>query len=137
MSDKTILKTVYVLLILINLKYIFFVVQIPYTYLFTDFRKENSSVSLINAIEKNSKDLKKEHIVGFISDVEQDNVFYAPSAIKNFYTAQYAIVPAILKTTVKEKYTIGMFEHTTMIPSFLKLKKKVNGNIFIFERGKK
>lgn len=134
MTEKNVIRLVYALLILFNLKFIFYIVQVPYTFFFVNYREKSSFASAVKLLKENAGFLKEEYDVGFISDVKRSRVLDEVSSVKNFYVAQYAIVPAILKNDIEEKYTIGIFEKSTNVPVFLKPYKKINANMYIFKR---
>ncbi len=134
MNEKTIVRLIFALLILFNIQYIFYIVQIPFTLFFVDYKKYNTMSNEVLLLKNNVQELTKEHEVGFVSDVKEDNVLLEVSSIKNFYNAQYAIVPAILKNDTEHKYVIGMFDKNTLLEPGLEIYKKLNNNVYILKR---
>ncbi len=138
--DRFIFRVIFLLIILWNLKYLFLIVQVPFTMLFVDYIGQNSFYSQVNDIKnsvKNIKDFQDEGKVGFVSDTPQNSVFDMEESIKNFYIAQYAIVPSVLKNDKLENYVIGAYENTppkVTVPEGFKIFKKVNNKTYIFKR---
>ena len=121
--DKFIFRTIFALLILWNLKYFFLIFQIPFTMLFVPYIEKNSFYSQVSDIKnaiKDVKDFQDEGNVGFVSDTLQANVFDVQNSIRDFYIAQYAIVPSVLKNDTEETYAIGVFEKLRKHPQALK-----------------
>lgn len=139
-SDRFIFRVVFLLIILWNLKYMFLIVQVPFTMLFVDYLGQNSFYSQVTDIKKAVKDIKDfqdEGKVGFVSDIAQNSVFDIESSIRNFYIAQYAIVPSVLKNDKLENYVIGAYEYVpkkVIAPEGFKIYKKVNDKTYIFKR---
>lgn len=139
-SDRFIFRVVFLLIILWNLKYLFLIVQVPFTMLFVDYLGQNSFYSQVTDIKKAVKDIKDfqdEGKVGFVSDIAQNSVFDIESSIRNFYIAQYAIVPSVLKNDKLENYVIGAYEYVpkkVIAPDGFKIYKKVNDKTYIFKR---
>ena len=139
-SDRFIFRVIFLLIILWNLKYLFLIVQVPFTMLFVDYLGQNSFYSQVTDIKKAVKDIKDfqdEGKVGFVSDIAQNSVFDIESSIRNFYIAQYAIVPSVLKNDKLENYVIGAYEYVpkkVIAPDGFKIYKKVNDNTYIFKR---
>lgn len=138
--DRFIFRVVFLLIILWNLKYLFLIVQVPFTMLFVDYLGQNSFYSQVTDIKKAVKDIKDfqdEGKVGFVSDIAQNSVFDIESSIRNFYIAQYAIVPSVLKNDKLENYVIGAYEYVpkkVIAPDGFKIYKKVNDKTYIFKR---
>lgn len=139
-SDRFIFRVVFLLIILWNLKYLFLIVQVPFTMLFVDYLGQNSFYSQVTDIKKAVKDIKDfqdEGKAGFVSDIAQNSVFDIESSIRNFYIAQYAIVPSVLKNDKLENYVIGAYEYVpkkVIAPDGFKIYKKVNDKTYIFKR---
>ena len=139
-SDRFIFRVIFLLIILWNLKYLFLIVQVPFTMLFVDYLGQNSFYSQVTDIKKAVKDIKDfqdEGKVGFVSDIAQNSVFDIESSIRNFYIAQYAIVPSVLKNDKLENYVIGAYEYVpkkVIAPEGFKIYKKVNDKTYIFKR---
>ncbi len=138
--DRFIFRVIFLLIILWNLKYLFLIVQVPFTMLFVDYLGQNSFYSQVTDIKKAVKDIKDfqdEGKVGFVSDIAQNSVFDIESSIRNFYIAQYAIVPSVLKNDKLENYVIGAYEYVpkkVIAPDGFKIYKKVNDKTYIFKR---
>lgn len=136
--DKVIFRTVFALLIFWNLKYFFLIFQIPFTLMFVDYLKENSFYSQVTDIRKAVKvveGFQDEGKIGFTSDTQQASVFDIQDSIKNFYLAQYAVVPSILKNDTEENYVIGAYEYVEGdTPKGFKLIKKINEKTYLYKR---
>ena len=138
--DRFIFRVIFLLIILWNLKYLFLIVQVPFTMLFVDYFGKNSFYSQVNDIKnsvKNIKDFQDEGKIGFVSDTAQNSVFDKEGSIKNFYIAQYAIVPSVLKNDKRENYVIGAYENSPQkvtVPDGFKIYKKINDKTYIFKR---
>ena len=138
--DRFIFRVIFLLIILWNLKYLFLLVQIPFTMLFVDYTGQNifySQVKDIKTAVKNIEDFQDEGKIGFVSDTPQNSVFDLEPSIRNFYIAQYAIVPSVLKNDKLENYLIGAYENKPEkieIPEGFRIYKKVNDNTYIFKR---
>lgn len=135
--DKIIFRTIFALLILWNLKYFFLIFQIPFTMLFVPYVEKNSFYSQVSDIKnavKDVKDFQDEGNVGFVSDTLQANVFDVQNSIRDFYIAQYAIVPSVLKNDTEETYVVGMFEKTLQTPAGFEEVKKINQNTYLYKR---
>ena len=138
--DRFIFRVIFLLIILWNLKYLFLIVQVPFTMLFVDYLGQNSFYSQVTDIKKAVKDIKDfqdEGKAGFVSDIAQNSVFDIESSIRNFYIAQYAIVPSVLKNDKLENYVIGAYEYVpkkVIAPDGFKIYKKVNDKTYIFKR---
>ena len=82
-------------------------------------------------------DFQDEGKIGFVSDTAQNSVFDKEGSIKNFYIAQYAIVPSVLKNDKLENYVIGAYENSpqkVIVPDGFKIYKKINDKTYIFKR---
>ncbi len=135
--DKNIFRAIFALIALMNLKYLFLLFQIPFTMAFVDFMSKNEFYSEVKAIKnavKETADFYDEGKVGFVSNVEESNVFDIQDSIKSFYIVQYAIVPSILKNDKDETYVVGKFEKTPQTPSGFEIFKKVTEKIYIYKR---
>lgn len=138
--DRFIFRLIFLLIILWNLKYLFLLVQVPFTMLFVDYIPKNSFYSQISDIKnaiKTIDNFQDEGKTGFTSDTQQASVFDLEGSIRNFYTTQYAIVPSILKNDTQEAYVIGVYEKTPAqitAPDNYKFFKKINDKTYIFKR---
>lgn len=135
--DKYIFRTIFALLILWNLKYFFLIFQIPFTMLFVPYVEKNSFYSQVSDIKnavKDVKDFQDEGNVGFVSDTLQANVFDVQNSIRDFYIAQYAIIPSVLKNDTEETYVVGLFEKTPQTPSGFEEVKKINQNTYLYHK---
>ncbi len=138
--DRFIFRVIFLLIILWNLKYLFLLVQIPFTMLFVDYMGKNAFYSQVKDIKtavKNIENFQDEGKIGFVSDTPQNSVFDLEPSIRNFYIAQYAIVPSVLKNDKLENYLIGAYENTPKnieIPDGFKIYKKINDKTYIFKR---
>ena len=138
--DRFIFRVIFLLIILWNLKYLFLLVQIPFTMLFVDYMGKNAFYSQVKDIKtavKNIENFQDEGKIGFVSDTPQNSVFDLEPSIRNFYIAQYAIVPSVLKNDKLENYLIGAYENTPKnieIPDGFKVYKKINDKTYIFKR---
>lgn len=139
-KDKIVFRFIFILLILINIKYLFLIAQIPFTLAFVDYIPQNEffkNVAIIKQEIKQIKDFNDEGKIGFYSDVQQANVFDIQESIKAFYIAQYAIIPNILKNDTEENYVIGYFDKKPDIPQGFSIYKKINDKTYIFKKENK
>lgn len=136
MNDKLIVKIVFALLIVFNLKYLFFLLQVPYTFFFGNFREKTMYSTIITPLKKNKYIFEDKTAVGFVSDVETFYVMDMPGSVKNFYSAQYAIVPSILQNSVNKECVIGVFDKPTDVDKSLKTYKILSPSVYIFKRSK-
>lgn len=134
MKEKNILRLVYVLLIVFNLQYLLWIIQVPYTFLFDDFRSKSTFASTTQLLKSNIENIKDESAVGFLSDTPPVKVFDLVEPIKDFYMVQYAVVPAILKNDTESKFVVGVFHKDVLIDNRLEVYKKINNMIYIFKR---
>lgn len=138
--DRFIFRVIFALLILWNLKYLFLIVQIPFTMLFVDYLNSNSFYSQVKDIKStivSVKDFQDEGKIGFLSDTQESSVFDYEDSIRNFYLAQYAIVPSILKNDKLENYVIGAYEYTPQkitAPDNFMTYKKINNRTYLYKR---
>ena len=138
--DKIFFKSVFLIVILLNLKYFFLPIQIIYTSIAVPYFEKNecyAPVQKIIATTKTIKDFQDEGQVGFVSDIIQSAVFDIKDSIKAYYIAQYAIVPSILKNDTKHKYTIGAVSQEKNIPQNLSIEKEISKNLYILKKDKK
>ena len=138
--DKVFFNSVFLIIILINLKYFFLPIQIIYTSIAIPFFEKNdcyAPVQKIVATTKTIKDFQDEGQVGFISNIEKSAVFDVEESIKAYYIAQYAIVPSILKNDLNHKYAIGAFTKEKNIPENFSIEKEISKNLFILKKDKK
>lgn len=136
-QDKIVFRVIFGLLILFNLKYFFLIAQIPFTLVFVDYMSQNEFYSEVTELRSSAKtvsDFYDEGKVGFVSDVNQADVFDLQESIKSFYIAQYALVPLILKNDTEENYVIGKFEKEPKTPACFSVYKKINEKIYIYKR---
>ena len=138
--DRFIFRVIFALLILWNLKYLFLIVQIPFTMLFVDYLNSNPFYSQIKDIKStivSVKDFQDEGKIGFVSDTQESSVFDYEDSIRNFYLAQYAIVPSILKNDKLENYVIGAYDYTPQkntAPDNFMTYKKINNRTYLYKR---
>lgn len=138
--DRFIFRVIFALLILWNLKYLFLIVQIPFTMLFVDYVNKNAFYSQVKDIKSTIltiKDFQDEGKVGFVSDKPENSVFDKEFSICDFYIAQYAIVPSILKNDKLENYVIGAYEYAPQkitAPENFMTYKKINNRTYLYKR---
>lgn len=135
--DRLIFRIVFAFIILLNLKYVFLIFQIPYTLAFVDYIPKNEFYSDVMHLRSAAKEIKNfydEGHTGFVSDIEQSSVFDIQESIKSFYISQYAVVPSILKNDQEEMYVIGKFEKLARSPKDYEVYKKINEKIYIYKR---
>ncbi len=135
--DKFVFRIVFALIILLNLKYIFLIAQVPFTLAFVDYKPQNEFYSEVMALRNSAKEIKSfydEGKTGFVSDIEQSSVFDIQESIKSFYISQYAIVPSILKNDKEEMYVIGKFDRLSRAPEEYQVYKKINEKFYIYKR---
>lgn len=138
--DRFIFRVIFALLILWNLKYLFLIVQIPFTMLFVDYVNKNVFYSQVKDIKSTIltiKDFQDEGKIGFVSDTQESSVFDYEDSIRNFYLAQYAIVPSILKNDKLENYVIGAYEYVPQkntAPDNFMTYQKINNRTYLYKR---
>ena len=135
--DKVIYRAIFLILIAMNLKYFFLPIQVPFTMLTQDFIWKNkfySSVYDTRNVINNIPDFFDESKTGYASDVQESNVFDYPESIRAFYTAQYALVPSILRNDNNQKYSGGSFEKEVKLPAGFLIDKKINKNLYVLKR---
>lgn len=138
--DRFIFRVIFALLILWNLKYLFLIVQIPFTMLFVDYVNKNVFYSQVKDIKSTIltiKDFQDEGKIGFVSDTQESSVFDYEDSIRNFYLAQYAIVPSILKNDKLENYVIGAYEYVLQkntAPDNFMTYQKINNRTYLYKR---
>ena len=108
--------------------------------LFVDYLNSNSFYSQVKDIKStivSVKDFQDEGKIGFVSDTQESSVFDYEDSIRNFYLAQYAIVPSILKNDKLENYVIGAYEYTPQkitAPDNFMTYKKINNRTYLYKR---
>lgn len=138
--DRFIFRVIFILIILWNLKYLFLIVQIPFTMLFVDYVNQNAFYSQVKDIKSTIltvKDFQDEGKIGFVSDTQESSVFDYEDSIRNFYLAQYAIVPSILKNDKLENYVIGAYEYVPQkntAPDNFMTYQKINNRTYLYKR---
>lgn len=136
--DKVIFRAVFALLILWNLKYFFLILQVPFSLIFVDYMNKNAFYSQVTDIRhavKGAEGFQDEGKIGFTSDTLQESVFDIQDSIRDFYIAQYAVVPSILKNDTEENFVIGTFEYVEGdTPKDFKLIKKINEKTYLYKR---
>ena len=55
-------------------------------------------------------------------------------SILDFYAAQYAIVPVVLKNDIEKEYVIGVYDKKIIKPQGFDVYKKVNDKIYIYKK---
>ncbi len=135
--DRFIFRVIFILIILWNLKHFFLIFQIPYTLAFVDYKGQNTIYSKVVAIKnavKSDKEFNDSDKIGFISDTPQASVFDLTDSILDFYAAQYAIVPVVLKNDIEKEYVIGVYDKKIIKPQGFDVYKKVNDKIYIYKK---
>lgn len=138
--DRFIFRVIFLLIILWNLKYLFLLVQVPFTMLFVDYLNQNAFYSQVKDIKTSVKsvdDFQDEGKIGFVSDIPENSVFDEESSIRNFYLTQYAVVPSIVKNDTFEHYVIGAYDtkqNKVIVPENFELYKKINDKTYLFKR---
>lgn len=130
--DRLLLGLVFVILFFINFKYVMLLVEIPYTLRFSNFVERNSFYKKMHPVEQERELFKNEKYVGFVTDIKSDEVFLHEETVKNFYIAQYAVVPSILVTELPKHYVVGIFDKVP-IARDMKVYKKLTDKIFIYK----
>ena len=135
--DRTIFRIIFAFLILWNIKYFFLIFQIPYTMLFVDYIKQNAFYTQVFDIRQalgSVEDLKNETQIGFVSDTPEASVFDIQDSIRDFYLAQYAIAPVVLKNDTDKNYVIGTYQRTPSVPKGFKTVKTINAKTYLYKR---
>ena len=91
----------------------------------------------LQILEQKAGFLKQEKEVGFISDVKDDNIMLLSDPILNFYIAQYALTPAIVKKGSEFPYTVGIYDKIVRIDKGLSIYRQLSPDIFVFKRSEK
>lgn len=135
--DRVFFKSVFLVVILLTLKYFFLPLQVMFTALTVPFFEQNSCYSVVQKIKSAInpiKDFYDEGVIGFTSDVKGSAVFDLKESIKSYYLVQYAIVPAILKNDIEEKYVIGSFFEKPDFPIGFHLEKEITENLYVLKK---
>lgn len=138
--NRVFFKSVFLIIILINLKYFFLPIQIMYTGLAVPFLTNNNFYSQVQKTKQSISEIKDfydEGKTGFTSDTIQADVFDLQDSIKAFYITQYAIAPSILKNDTNHKYVIGAFSKDIKIPKDFTIEKKIAHNLYILKKENK
>lgn len=137
--DKVFFKAIFLIIALWNLKYFFLPLQVPFTMITQDFIQKNPFYSSVYDIRKASEKItgfQDEGKIGFVSDVQQSSVFDLRESIRSFYTAQYAVIPSILKNDTQENFVIASYEKNVILPEGFSIKKRINDKVFILKNNK-
>ena len=138
--DRVFFYSVFLIAILLNLKYFFLPIQVVYTSIAIPFFEKNNCYAPVQKIisaTKEIKDFQDEGEIGFVSDVKKSDIFDIADSIKSYYIAQYAIVPSILQNNTKPQYAIGVFSKEKILPENFSLKKEISENLYILKKDKK
>lgn len=135
MNPKKLVLIAFVLLFIFNINYLPLFLKVPYSFFNDDFYNMNFYSRKLNIIENGAGFLKKMPEVGFISDVKNEDVLLLSEPILNFYIAQYALVPAIVKKGSDFSYTIGIYDKVIRVEGGLSVHRQLSPDIFIFKRG--
>lgn len=78
--------------------------------------------------------ISTENKVGFITDIEPNQVFKKKDSFITFHELQIAITPIILENYINNKYVIGVFKsNSAQIPKDLVIYKNLGGGVIIFK----
>lgn len=135
--DRVFFNSVFLIIVLLNLKYFFLPLQVIYTSLAIPFFAKNdcyAPVQKIVSATKQIKDFQDEGQIGFVSDVENAVVFDIADSIKSYYIAQYAIVPSILRNDAKPKYSIGVLSDRKNLPKGFLVEKEISQNLYVLKK---
>ncbi len=137
LPDRVFFNSIFLIVVLLNLKYFFLPLQVLYTALAIPFIEKNtfySSVENIRMATSTIVDFYDEGKIGFVSDVPETSVFDLENSVKEFYISQYAIVPAILRNDVEEKYVLGRYFKSIKVPDGFSVIKEISPNSFILKK---
>ncbi len=137
MNAKKLEIITYSLLFLFSVQYFPLILQIPYSFFNTNFRHKSIFSQKAEILENGAGFLKKEPEIGFVSDVTDDEILLKSDPIMNFYIAQYALVPSIIKKGPDFAYTVGMFDKKPHTEAGISIFKQLSPNIIIFTRSSK
>ena len=93
--------------------------------LFVDYIKQNSFYTQVFDIRQ---------ALGFVSDTPEASVFDIQDSIRDFYLAQYAIAPVVLKNDTDKNYVIGTYQRTPSVPKGFKTVKTINAKTYLYKR---
>lgn len=105
--------------------------------LFVDYIKQNAFYTQVSDIRQalgSVEDLKNETQIGFVSDTPEASVFDIQDSIRDFYLAQYAIAPVVLKNDTDKNYVIGTYQRTPSVPEGFKTVKTINAKTYLYKR---
>ena len=134
MNSQKLSTITFILLFIFSIPYFPLIVQVPYSFFQNDFRQKSLFSRKLEILEKGASFLKNEPEIGFISDVNDDYVLLESGPILNFYIAQYAFVPAIVKKGTNFPYTIGIYDKIIRIENGISVFRQISPDIFIFTR---
>ena len=132
MNFKKLAVITYSLLFLFSMQYFPLILQIPFSFFCTNFRQENIFSQKIEILQNGAKFLSQKPEIGFISDVDEDDILLKTGPILNFYIAQYALVPAIIKKGADFPYVVGMYDKNIRTEAGISVFKQLNQHIFVF-----
>ena len=135
--DRVFFNSIFLIVVLLNLKYFFLPFQVLYTMFAIPFIEKNafySSVQNVKVATTSIIDFQDEGKIGFISDVPETSVFDLPESVKDYYISQYAIVPSILRNDIEEKYVLGRYFKSINIPDGFSVVKEISPNSFILKK---
>ena len=137
LPDRVFFNSIFLIVVLLNLKYFFLPFQVLYTALAIPFIEKNafySSVENIRMATSTIVDFYDEGKIGFVSDVPEESVFDLENSVKEFYISQYAIAPAILRNDIEENYVLGRYFKSVRIPDGFSVIKEISPNSFILKK---
>lgn len=135
--DRVFFNSIFLIIVLLNLKYFFLPFQVMYTMFAIPFIEKNtfySSVETIRGATSSIVDFQNERRIGFVSDVPENSVFDLENSVKEYYISQYAIVPAILRNDTEEKYVLSRYFKSVKIPEGFSIVKEITPNSFILKK---
>ena len=135
--DRVFFNSIFLIVVLLNLKYFFLPFQVMYTIWAIPFIEQNafhSSVEKIRVATTSIADFQDEGKIGFVSDVPETSVFDLENSVKEYYISQYAIVPSILRNDIEEKYILGRYFKSVKIPESFSIVKEISPNSYVLKK---
>ena len=137
MNPEKLTKITFFLIFLFSINYLPLILKVPFSFFNNDFRNMNIYSRKLQILEQKAGFLKQEKEVGFISEVKDDNIMLLSDPILNFYIAQYALTPAIVKKGSEFPYTVGIYDKIVRIDKGLSIYRQLSPDIFVFKRSEK
>ena len=135
-KPQTSLKLFVMLIVMFNLHLLSLIPLIPQM-LF--YKPQNDPVlNFESSISRLRILLKKEAYTGYVSDIDERELFNDPVTVKKFYMLQYSLAPTVLDNSHKANYVIGIFKYSDkgkklFLETNLKLIKDYGNGVVLFK----